>query len=304
MPDQTKRATLVQGGITRLLNTSIELGKDKQNEVLSKYMKNLQTSGYDLKYRLAILKSILNGWKKILEKAETGERPLHRSREFEKDKRIKEKNDKKINWYKGKNNKQFESVLMVPATPKGELKNIIQEKASNANLKVKIVEKAGMKLSAYLKKFDKSSTDKLCDENDCMICMNETKIKRKCRTPNVVYKITCKECEKAGLKANYYGESSFNGYTRGAQHATNYRSKCKSTQEKSALRTHAREHHGDKKVDYKMKILQTFKKPIARQVMESIHIIKSKSEDHFPMNTKNEFNQALIVTAKYTKGCH
>ena len=40
-------------------------------------MKKLQTSGYDLMYRLEILKSILNGWKKILEKAETGERPLH-----------------------------------------------------------------------------------------------------------------------------------------------------------------------------------------------------------------------------------
>ena len=67
---------------------------------------------------------------------------------------------------------------------------------------------------------------------------------------------------------------------------------------------HAKEQHGDKKVDYRMEIVQTFKKPIARQVMESIQIIKSKSEDHFPMNTKKEFNQALIVTAKYTKGCY
>ena len=52
-----------------------------------------------------------------------------------------------------------------------------------------------------------------------------------------------------------------------------------------------------------MEVIETFRKPIARQVMESIHIIKSKSEDDFPMNTKKEFNQALIITAKYTKGC-
>ena len=84
----------------------------------------------------------------------------------------------------------------------------------------------------------------------------------------------------------------------------NYRSKNKNVKEKSALRVHAKEHHGDKKVDYRMEVLQSFKKPIARQVMESIQIIKSKSEDNFPMNSKKEFNQALIVTAKYTKGCH
>ena len=40
MTDKIRRATLVQGGITRLLNTSIELGKEKQDEILSKYMKN------------------------------------------------------------------------------------------------------------------------------------------------------------------------------------------------------------------------------------------------------------------------
>ena len=134
--------------------------------------------------------------------------------------------------------------------------------------------------------------------------MNATKRSRKCRIPNIVYKITCKECEQIGLKAHYFGETSFNGYTRGLKHAENYRSTNKNTQEKSALRIHAKNVHQDKKVAYKMEVIQTFKKPLARQVMESIHIIKSKTEDDFPMNSKNEFNQALIVTAKYTKGCH
>ena len=87
-------------------------------------------------------------------------------------------------------------------------------------------------------------------------------------------------------------------------HAENYRSTNKNTQEKSALRIHAKNVHQDKKVAYKMEVIQAFKKPLARQVMESIYIIKSKAEDDFPMNSKNEFNQALIVTAKYTKGCH
>ena len=66
MPEKIRRATLVQGGITRLLNTSIELGKQKQNEILSKYIKKLQSSGYNAETRLEILKSIKHGWNKIL----------------------------------------------------------------------------------------------------------------------------------------------------------------------------------------------------------------------------------------------
>ena len=69
------------------------------------------------------------------------------------------------------------------------------------------------------------------------------------------------------------------------------------------MRQHAIQVHNDKKVDYKMEIIKSYKNnPLARQVHESIYIIKSKNEDHFPMNSKNEFNQALIVTAKFTKG--
>ena len=84
-------------------------------------MKKLQTSGYDHKYRTEILKSILKGWEIIKEKAKTGERPLHRSRDFEKENRDKEKSEKQLNWYKGKDGKRFDSVLMIPATPHGEL---------------------------------------------------------------------------------------------------------------------------------------------------------------------------------------
>ena len=69
------------------------------------------------------------------------------------------------------------------------------------------------------------------------------------------------------------------------------------------MRQHSIEVHNNKKVSFKMEVLKSFKNnPLARQVHESIHIIKSKNEDHHPMNSKKEFNQALIVTAKYTKG--
>ena len=53
-----------------------------------------------------------------------------------------------------------------------------------------------------------------------------------------------------------------------------------------------------------MDIIKTFKKPLARQVYESVKIINSKTEDDYPMNSKKEFNQAMIVTAKFSRGVH
>ena len=47
---------------------------------------------------------------------------------------------------------------MIPATPHGELKKAIQESVKSSNLKVKVVEGAGTKFDAYLKKIDKTNS--------------------------------------------------------------------------------------------------------------------------------------------------
>ena len=136
-----------------------------------------------------------------------------------------------------------------------------------------------------------------------MVCKTSIKTKTKCRTPDIAYKITCEECEKEKINARYYGETHFNAYTRGRQHYEKYRSKNKAVQENSALRKHAKEVHNDRKVNFKMEVIKTFKNnPLQRQVYESIQIVNSKNEDKYPLNGKDEFNQALIITAKYTKG--
>ena len=52
-----------------------------------------------------------------------------------------------------------------------------------------------------------------------------------------------------------------------------------------------------------MEVVKTFRNnPLARQVYESVKIIQSKTEDDIQMNSKDEFNQAMIITAKYSKG--
>ena len=49
-----------------------------------------------------------------------------------------------------------------------------------------------------------------------------------------------------------------------------------------------------------MTVMKSFKDD--PQVYESILIVDSKQLDDFPMNNKNEFNQARIVTASYKQG--
>ena len=84
-----------------------------------------------------------------------------------------------------------------------------------------------------------------------------------------------------------------------------YNSNNANTQEKSALRRHSKEVHGDKHVKYEMKLIKNFKDdPLARQVYESLKIVESKEKDDYPMNSKTEFNQALIVTTKHTRGVY
>ena len=190
---------------------------------------------------------------------------------------------------------------MIPATPNSELKKEVDQIAKSAGLRVKVVERPGKKLIDYLKGFDKTRKTEKCYENDCLVCVAEKG--GNCRKPNIVYKITCKECIIRNKKGNYYGESHFNGFTRGKQHLSNYKSKNKDTQEKSAMRRHAKEIHNNKKVEYEMTILKSFKDDaLSRQVYESILIIDSKNIDDFPMNNKDEFNQAKVVIASYKQG--
>ena len=54
-----------------------------------------------------------------------------------------------------------------------------------------------------------------------------------------------------------------------------------------------------------MKIIKNFKDdPLARRVYESIKIVESKENYDYPMNSKTEFNKALINTTKHTRGIY
>ena len=154
---------------------------------------------------------------------------MFRSREYNKEKRKEEKENKKKNWYKGKSGKQYDSVIFIPATPNSTLKKEVEKIATQTGLKVKVVENAGQRMVDYLKTFDKTTRSSKCMEKDCMVCKSEKG--GPCRKSNIVYKISCKECLAEKIMANYFGEFNFNGFTRGKQHFEKYMSENKETRD-------------------------------------------------------------------------
>ena len=126
MNERTKRAILTQEGVRRLINTSLDYGKEVRDEIMSNYMQKLFNSGYNQQFRSEILLSVMKAYRNIVGKHESGEKPLHRDREYQKEERRKTKENKVKSWYR--KNGQYDSVMFVPLTPGSVLKGRIQER--------------------------------------------------------------------------------------------------------------------------------------------------------------------------------
>ena len=82
MPQDAKRNVLTKECLRRLRNTKQKLGPEVQNEHLSEFMRRMKKSGYSENYRLQIVKSAKEAYKKILIEDAEGSKPLYRSRNW------------------------------------------------------------------------------------------------------------------------------------------------------------------------------------------------------------------------------
>ena len=80
--------------------------------------------------------------------------------------------------------------------------------AKESQFRVKIVEKAGIKLKDYLSKQDEN-LGQICKRTDCYPCTMKPHLEswKPCWKRNLIYRATCLECESKGMKAEYIGES-------------------------------------------------------------------------------------------------
>ena len=203
--------------------------------------------------------------------------PLHRTREWRKNDREKSKVLKKESWFKKGGN---ESVIFIPATPKGELRKKMQKRIDESDMSIKVIEKTGCTLKRILQKTS-IAEKKECQDKECMICKTSRK-KGFCRKEGITYEIVCKDC-----KERYIGETGRCGKERCKEHAEELKKK----KESSVLWRHCREKHDGEKQEFAYKVRQVFGRDATlRQLTEAIDI---KREDNL-INNKTEWNHTSL----------
>ena len=303
----SKRTILTQECLRRMRNTKLELGDEVRNEHLNRFMIKMKNSGYSSHYRAQILKSAINAFEKMLEEDRNGSKPLYRTREWNRENRMNNKENRKINWYKNDKNEETErtytSILFVPPTPGSgllkELKNREEELNKNKIERIKIVEKGGLKMENLLTTKNPFKPDK-CQEKWCPLCKGDFgEFKISCNTNNTGYRWVCKTCEKTKNETKAYeGETSRSIRVRSREHITAFKSK----RADSVLYKHKMLDHIDENVEYELEITGVFRDALTRQANESVRIYGRKGSEI--LNSKSEFNHpptARVVVEKKQK---
>ena len=105
------------------------------------------------------------------------------------------------------------SVMFVQRSEGGRLiealKHEEQVKAERAGYRVKLVEKAGSKLTDLLTRSDPFG-GQACGRADCLPCISKAKTGKEvpCWRTNLTYKAMSIRCPAGGVKAEYLGETS------------------------------------------------------------------------------------------------
>ena len=277
MPVAAKRRILTQMCLRVLLNNSEYLIWEDKKKHMEYFMKRMQASGYDVRFRYEILKSAMYAYEVI---ENNTDRPKYRGKEWYTPEKRKETENKKRNWYRKGN---YESVIFIPTTPRSELKKLLEEEIQETELRIKVVEKPGIKVKKILQKNDPFKR-KECNLQECFIC--STSRKGNCRRTGVTYKITCKgNCN--GFV--YNGETHANGFTRGEEHSSDYRSKRVS----SIMWKHCVKEHEGVEQEFEMEIVDNVRNdPMLRQILESVRINKTSVSGR--MNDQTGWNYVKL----------
>ena len=121
MSDRIKRSTLTQEAIQILRNCSMSIPWERKAELLSDFSLRMKISGYSERYRETIIRSAISAWKKQVEMDLTGETPLYRPRDWKRDERRRQKEYKKVGWYKKLGGQTNDFPIFCPSSPGSRL---------------------------------------------------------------------------------------------------------------------------------------------------------------------------------------
>ena len=192
MPDKSKRVCLVQEVIRMMRNTSRLLPEKERKTLLSEFSFRMKESGYGENFRLEVFTSGMSGFQKQVKRDKEGVRPLYRPKGYKEDERRKKKLLEKTAWYR-----PFDTVMFCPPTPGSKLalklRSIFKEEERRTGVKVKIVERAGVKLQQLLPGLQEQEN---CEEASCF--MHLTGGRGDHRKEGAVYRGDCLTCEQEG----------------------------------------------------------------------------------------------------------
>jgi hypothetical protein len=245
-------------------------------------MMKMQYSGYNKAFRFHVVKSALNAYQKIREKNELGIRPINRPKQWRKEDRRKEKEQKKKNWYR---NGGFDSVLFIPKTPDEKLKKMHENEIQKSGMRIKVVERTGETLKSQLQ-MSNPFKQRQCERTECFLCT--TSNIGNCNTEGITYNI---ECQNPTCKRYVYrGESANNGYTRGKKQLADLRGK---DIDNSPLWRHCVEEHSGRIQDFSMAVSGTFRNDtMLRQITEAVQI--NNTDQDILMNSRAEWRMARV----------
>ena len=193
------------------------------------------------------------------------------------------------------------SVLMVPRTPGGCLMKALRDQEQlvqkTGKRRWKLTEQAGDKLQSMLTRVNPWGA-KPCQRIKCTTCrhgMLEDKWKPShCHTRSVVYRNFCVPCRKAGMKKEYWGETSSSIFERALKHHEDARYKPAS----SHIFHHITEDHPNEVITeentmkmFKMEVISIHRSALEREVKEARVINNCPFE---LLNSREEYNACII----------
>ena len=243
----------------------------------------MQYSGYGMEERIKVYKAAKRRYNEMVRKDATGETPMYRARDWNREERVKVKEQKKRTWYKGEK-EESEAVFFVKATPEGKLAERCKKEFKRAGLKVKVIERTGRSVKSSLVKsnpFKKPG----CNKESCTVCRMDKGID--CKARGVHYQISCEDERCTDTK--YEGETARSTGERFAEHLRLIRDKREEFRQKSVMYKHAWERHGGAVPPMKFEILGRFPDdPAMRQATEAVSIRCNKPSLNNKMEWTNE----------------
>ena len=155
----------------------------------------------------------------------------------------------------------------------------------------RVCEKSGPKLAQLLVRTNPHQ-EEVCQREGCMVCETrgeEDRGKARCWQEGVTYSLTCQSCPE-GSQAMYIGQTASTAFTRGKEHANQYRlsKEGKRAGASSVMARHAREaYQGDLDTEFKMDVLSChLNQAHVRQCAEGVRIKEVPGE--LLINNKSE----------------